>query len=88
MAQLYGALAELTGSPVVEINRAVAVAEFNGAARGLEVLDSVADDPRLVSYQPYWAARTHLLQRSGAVDAPDAACAQAIGPALDPAVRR
>lgn len=87
VAQLYGALAELTGSPVVEINRAVAVAECEGAARGLEILDSVADDPRLASYQPYWAARAHLLQRSGAVDAADAAYAQAIGLELDPAVR-
>ena len=53
-----------------------------------EILDSVADDPRLASYQPYWAARAHLLQRSGAVDAADAAYAQAIGLELDPAVRR
>lgn len=88
VAQLYGALAALTGSPVVEINRAVAVAECEGAARGLEILDSVATDPRLASYQPYWAARAHLLQRSGARDAADAAYAQAIGLELDPAVRR
>ena len=53
-----------------------------------EILDQVADDPRLVSYQPYWAAHAHLLQRSGATDAADAAYAQAIGPELDPAVRR
>ena len=88
IAQLYGALAELTASPVVEINRAVAVAECEGALRGLEILDAVADDPRLASYQPYWAARAHLLQRSGARDAADAAYAQAIGLELDPAVRR
>jgi RNA polymerase sigma-70 factor (ECF subfamily) len=87
VAQLYGALAELTGSPVVEINRAVAVAECEGVAHGLEILDHVADDPRLINYQPYWAARAHLLQRSGAVDAADAAYAQAIGLELDPAVR-
>lgn len=88
VAQLYGALAALTGSPVVEINRAVAVAECEGALRGLEILDGVANDPRLASYQPYWAARAHLLQRSGATDAADAAYAQAIGLELDPAVRR
>jgi len=57
-------------------------------ARGLEILDSVADDPRLANYQPYWAARAHLLARSGARDAADAAYAQAIGLELDPAVRR
>ena len=88
VAQLYGALAELTRSPVVEINRAVAVAECEGAAKGLEILGGVADDPRLASYQPYWAARAHLLARSGARDAADAAYAQAIGLELDPAVRR
>ena len=88
VAQLYSALAELTGSPVVEINRAVAVAECEGAARGLEILDGVADDPRLATYQPYWAARAHLLQRNGELLAADAAYAQAIGLELDPAVRR
>lgn len=88
VAQLYGALAELTGSPVVEINRAVAVAECEGAAKGLEILDRVADDPRLASYQPYWAARAHLLARCGARDAANAAYAQAIGLELDPAVRQ
>ena len=88
VAQLYGALAGLTGSPVVEINRAVAVAECEGAAKGLEILDSVADDPRLASYQPYWAARAHLLARAGARDAADTAYAQAIGLELDPAVRQ
>ena len=88
VAQLYGALAELTGSPVVEINRAVAVAECEGPARGLEILDRVAGNPRLAGYQPFWAARAHLLQRSGASDAADAAYAQAIGLELDPAVRR
>lgn len=56
--------------------------------RRLEILDRVADDPRLVNYQTYWAARAHLLQRSGAVDAADAAHAQAIGLELDPAFRR
>jgi len=53
IVQLYDALAALTGSPLVEINRAVAVAETRGAAAGLAVLDAVADDPRLADYQPY-----------------------------------
>lgn len=56
--------------------------------KGLEILDGVANDPRLASYQPYWAARAHLLQRSGAVDDADAAYAQAISLELDPAVQR
>ena len=91
IAQLYAVLAELTGSPVVDVNRAVAVAECEGAARGLEILNGVAADPRLQRYQPYWAARAHLLHHSGAADTineADAAYAQAIGLELDPAVRR
>ena len=88
IAKLYGALAKLTGSPVVEINRAVAVAECDGAARGLEILDGVAKDPRLSGYQPYWAARAHLLRHMGSIDAADAAYGLAIGLELDPAVRR
>ena len=88
IARLYDALAALTGSPVVEINRAVAVAETRGAAAGLAVLDAVADDPRLADYQPYWAARAGLLAGTGATADADAAYAQAIGLEADPAVRR
>ena len=88
IAQLYAALAALTGSPVIEINRAVAVAETCGAAAGLAVLDGVAGDARLADYQPYWAARAGLLARIGAVAQADAAYALAIGLEADPAVRR
>ena len=88
IARLYDALAALTGSPVVEINRAVAIAETRGAAAGLAVLDAVGDDPRLADYQPYWAARAGLLAGTGALAAADAAYAQAIGLEADPAVRR
>ena len=88
IAQLYAALAALTGSPVVEINRAVAVAETCGAAAGLALLDGVAGDARLADYQPYWAARAGLLARIGAVAQADAAYALAIGLEADPAVRR
>lgn len=87
IVQLYDALAALTGSPVVEINRAVAVAETRGAAAGLAVLDGVAGDARLADYQPYWAARARLLARVGAVAEADAAYALAIGLEADPAVR-
>ena len=87
IVQLYDALAALTGSPVVEINRAVAVAETQGAAAGLAVLDGVAGDARLADYQPYWAARAGLLARTGAVAEADAAFALAIGLEADPAVR-
>jgi RNA polymerase sigma-70 factor, ECF subfamily len=88
IAQLYDALAALTGSPVVEINRAVAIAETRGAAAGLAVLDAVAGDARLADYQPYWAARAGLLARTGARAQAGAAYALAIGLEADPAVRR
>ena len=86
--RLYDALAAITGSPVVAINRAIAVAETRGAAAGLAALDALADDPRLSDYQPYWAARAGLLARTGKLDAADAAYQRAIGLESDPAVRR
>ncbi|MDE2297479.1 MAG: RNA polymerase subunit sigma-70, partial [Burkholderiales bacterium] len=88
IVQLYDALAQLTGSPVVAINRAVALAETRGAADGLAALDAIGTDARLSDYQPYWAARAGLLARTGATRAADAAYIQAIGLEADPAVRR
>jgi RNA polymerase sigma-70 factor (ECF subfamily) len=86
--QLYGALAAMTGSPVVALNRAVALAETAGPAAGLAALDALAGDIRLGDYQPYWAARAELLARAGAAAAADEAYARAIGLEPDPAVRR
>jgi len=85
---IYGALLVMTGSPVVAINRAIAVAEMRGPAAGLEALAELADDPRLSDYQPYWAARAGLLAQTGEVEAADAAYQRAIGLERDPAVRR
>jgi RNA polymerase sigma-70 factor (ECF subfamily) len=86
--RIYDALRAMTGSPVVAINRAIAVAETRGPATGLKALDALADDRRLAEYQPYWAARAALLARTGDVDAADRAYEQAIGLEADPAVRR
>ncbi|MCD6074992.1 MAG: polymerase subunit sigma-70 [Rhodospirillales bacterium] len=85
---LYDVLAGLDDSPVIAINRAVAIAENRGAASGLLMLDAVAADPRLATYQPYWAARAELLARSGDAAAADAAYEIAIGLETDPASRR
>jgi RNA polymerase sigma-70 factor, ECF subfamily len=85
---LYGALATLTGSPVVAINRAVAIAETRGPVAGLAALDDLKDDPQLAAYQPYWAARAGLLARTGAFAEADRAYELAIGLESDPAVRR
>jgi RNA polymerase sigma-70 factor (ECF subfamily) len=86
--RIYDALWQITGSPIVAINRAIAVAETRGAAAGLAALDALMDNPRLAEYQPYWAARAGLLARMGARDAAEAAYERAIGLESDPAVRR
>ena len=88
IVRLYDALATLTGSPVVAINRAVALAETSGAATALRQLDALADDPRLVAYQPYWAARAVLLAGAAMTVEAKAAYQRAIGLEPDPAVRR
>lgn len=85
---LYDALLAITGSPVVAINRAVALAEMVGAAAGLAALDGLSGDARLAEYQPYWAARAGLLVRTGAMTEAKAAYERAIGLETDPAVRR
>jgi RNA polymerase sigma-70 factor (ECF subfamily) len=86
--RIYDALLAITGSPVVAINRAIAVAETRGPAAGLLALSEVSDDPRFIEYQPYWAARAGLLARTGEIDAAGAAYQRAIGLERDPAVRR
>ena len=88
IASLYDALLVLTDSPVVAINRAVAIAETRGAAAGLAALDEIAGDPRLADYQPHWAARAGLLARLPDVARADSAYQRAIGLEPDPAVRR
>jgi RNA polymerase sigma-70 factor (ECF subfamily) len=88
IVQLYDALLALTGSVVVAINRAVALAETGGAAEGLAALDALESDARLAEYQPYWAARAALLARTGSLDAAAEAYRRAIGLESDPAVRR
>src|ERR1700751_1231503 len=64
--QLYDALLEISGSPVVAINRALALAEVEGASAALGALEELADDARLNEYQPYWAARAELLAKTEA----------------------
>ena len=86
--RIYGALFAITGSPVVALNRAIAVAELRGPAAGLAALDALAADARLADYQPHWAARADLLARTGERNAADAAYERAIGLESDPAVRR
>jgi RNA polymerase sigma-70 factor (ECF subfamily) len=73
IAALYGRLSCHTRSPVVQVNRAVAVGMAHGPRAGLCVLDALQDDARLAGYQPFHAARADLLRRAG--DEPAAAAA-------------
>jgi RNA polymerase sigma-70 factor (ECF subfamily) len=65
IAELYGALARLNPSPVVELNRAVAVGLAAGPAAGLELLEPLLGEPALERYQPLHAAHAELLSRAG-----------------------
>jgi RNA polymerase sigma-70 factor (ECF subfamily) len=65
IAELYGALGRLNPSPVVELNRAVAVGLADGPAAGLELLEPLLGDPALERYQPLHAAHAELLSRAG-----------------------
>ena len=86
--ELYDALVELTGSPVAQINRTVALAELEGAGAALAALAAVEGDPRVQAYQPYWAARARLLALKGNRSEARNAYEIAIGMESDPAVRR
>jgi RNA polymerase sigma-70 factor (ECF subfamily) len=88
VVELYDALFEISRSPVVAINRALALAQVRGAGPALEVLDAAAADPRLTEYQPYWAARAELLAKVGASADARHAYDIAIGLERDVAVRR
>ncbi len=92
VARLYEMLEALHPTPVVTLNRAVAVGRAEGAAAGLALLDALAGDPRtaqkLADYQPYYAARADLLRAAGRGDEAAAAYRRAIELAAGPAERR
>jgi RNA polymerase sigma-70 factor, ECF subfamily len=78
IAELYGALAALNPSPVVELNRAVAVGLADGPAAGLELLEPLLADSTLERYQPLHAAHAELLSRAGDADGAAGAYERAI----------
>jgi RNA polymerase sigma-70 factor (ECF subfamily) len=86
IAALYDALFALTGSPVVAVNRAVAVANAHGSAAGLRLLESAGAAGRLDGYQSYWAAKADLQARIGDAGAADS-YRRAIGLESDAATR-
>jgi RNA polymerase sigma-70 factor, ECF subfamily len=76
IADLYGLVARLNPSPVVELNRAVAVAEVDGPAAGLALVDQLRDD--LVGYHLLPATRADLLRRMNRPDEAKAAYEEAL----------
>ena len=77
LAALYARLAQLHPSPVVDLNRAVAVARAEGAPAAWALLQPLREDPRLRDYAPLAAACGDVLQRLGRTDEARAAFAQA-----------
>ena len=84
IAAIYGELAREDPSPIVELNRAVAVAMANGAADGLDLIEQI---PGLDGYHLLHAARADLLRRLGRTGEAAAAYAQALELATNPAER-
>jgi predicted RNA polymerase sigma factor len=63
IAALYDALSQLTPSPIVELNRAVAVAMAYGPQAGLEIVDALIDEPSLKAYHLLPSVRGDLLMK-------------------------
>ena len=68
IAELYAELAERTRSPVVELNRAVAVSMAHGPAAGLELVDALTAEPTLKSYHLLPSVRGDFLKKLGRLD--------------------
>ena len=84
IAALYGELARLTGSPVVELSRGIAVAEDEGPEAGLEIIDGL----ELEDYRYLHSARGELLRRLGRTEEARDAYEQALALVHDDAERR
>jgi RNA polymerase sigma-70 factor (ECF subfamily) len=87
IAALYAELERHDPSPVVTINRAVAVGFAAGAQAGLAILDALESDARLERYQPLHAARAGLRRRAGDERGAAAAYAEALALTSNPAER-
>lgn len=87
IAALYGELYRRTPTPVVAVNRAVAVGFAEEPAAGLALLDAVVGERSLAAYVPLHAARADLLRRAGDAPAADVAYATAIAASQNAAQR-
>jgi len=86
IAAFYELLGQLAPSIGAAVARAAAHAELQGAASGLALLDQI-EPQSVVTYQPYWAVRAHLLQKLQRAAEAAEAFERAIGLSEDPAVR-
>jgi predicted RNA polymerase sigma factor len=68
MARIYGELVQMTRSPVVELNRAVAVAMAYGHQAGLDLVDSLTSEPSLEGYHLLPSVRGDFLAKLGRMD--------------------
>ncbi len=68
IAALYSELGEISPSPIVELNRAVAVGMASGPAAGLELVDRLIDDPALSAYHLLPSVRGDLLKKLGRME--------------------
>jgi RNA polymerase sigma-70 factor (ECF subfamily) len=87
IATLYRALARHAPSPVVEVNRAVAVGMADGPHAGLAILEPILASGALADYAPLHAAHADLLDRAGETEAATAAWARAIATTENAALR-
>jgi RNA polymerase sigma-70 factor, ECF subfamily len=78
IALLYQSLARMTPSPIVELNRAAAVAMAGGPEEGLRLLEALRLEESLASYHWFYAARADLLRRAGRMDEAAADYVQAL----------
>ncbi|MFN8582255.1 MAG: hypothetical protein U0163_14940 [Gemmatimonadaceae bacterium] len=89
IVRLYDVLqTQVVDSLVVSLNRAIAIGNQDGPDAALRLLDALATDDRMTSYQPYWAARADTLATLGRTADAVTAYDRAIGLERDEAVRR
>jgi RNA polymerase sigma-70 factor, ECF subfamily len=88
IASLYDLLVHARPSPVIELNRAAAVAMAEGPERGLAVMDEEALADQLAGYPPFWTARADLLRRAGRRGDSAVAYRRALELATNPVERR
>ena len=88
IVRLYEVLERLQPSPVVSLNRAVAVAMVDGTERGLELIDQLSEGGQLDSYHLLHAARGDLLRRAGSLERSAQCYARALGLVTNDSERR